>query len=293
VRIAIKGSTQLDIKVTEETPQGFRAEKDPGTGQSKVNFQAPCLLYYRISNSAALEKGKSGDPTKSNNFIGLGQYCIPTAPGCCRLIARFPLRIGFKPVMWIMRHTPRWITHLDQNVVMDSDVVFLCSQDEKLATKKDQNKPDYFLPARSDSMVTASRKWLISAGGNPKWLGIPAARSAGEPLGWIRPQRVPVWEGRDALLDRYRQHTDICSSCRGARNTLYAIREALSYSGVLLLATAAGITGRKIRISLAIAGGLSLIAPRLLLTPLIASFECMPWPRKQWIAPSDGKKVRV
>jgi hypothetical protein len=250
------------------------------------------LLYYKISNSAALETGKSGDPTKTNNFIGLGQYCIPTAPGRCRLITRFPMRIGFKPVMWIMRHTPRWITHLDQNVVMDSDVVFLCGQDEKLGTKKDRNKNDYFLPARSDNMVTAFRKWLISAGGNPKWLGIPAARSAGEPLGWIRPQRVPVREGRDALLDRYRQHTDVCSSCRRAHKTFYAIREALTYSGVLFLATAAGITGRKTRIALAIAGGLSLIAPRLLLAPLIASLECMPWPRKQWIAPSDGKKVK-
>jgi hypothetical protein len=37
--------------------------------------------------------------------------------------------------MYAMQHTPHWIMHFSQNVIMDSDVVFLASQDEKLSYK--------------------------------------------------------------------------------------------------------------------------------------------------------------
>jgi phenylpropionate dioxygenase-like ring-hydroxylating dioxygenase large terminal subunit len=270
-------SLQLDLEVIEETPHGFRARKDPypqGNGKYDVEFQAPCLLYYKIVNSAALGKD-TDDPSKTNNFIGLGSYCIPTAPGWCRLIARFPFRLSFTPAMYIIRHTPRWITHLSQNIIMDSDVVFLCSQDERLS----REKANYYMPARCDAMVSAFRKWLITAG-TPTWLGTPAARSSGERLGWIRPTQVPLRGGRDALLDRYRQHTDICTSCRGAHKSLYKVQEILSCTGVFLLAVAAGQTKSRITAAAAV---VLLLAPRVLLRPLIARLECVPWPRKRWV----------
>jgi phenylpropionate dioxygenase-like ring-hydroxylating dioxygenase large terminal subunit len=277
---------QLDLKVTEETEQGFKAEKDPyptGNGQYDVKFQAPALLYYMVANSKAIGKDIY-DTTKRRNFIGIGQYCIPIAPGRSRLIARFPLHIPVKPAMFILRNTPRWITHFGQNIVMDSDVVFLATQDERVSEERN-GPPDYYMPARSDAMVRAFRKWLAKAGGKqPKWLGIPAARSFGEPLGWIRPQSVPVRGGRDALLDRYRQHTDVCSSCRRAHKMMYLIREVLTYSGVLLLVAAAAMAEKNKRIALAITSGLMFLAPRVLLRPLIARMECVPWPRKQWLA---------
>jgi hypothetical protein len=53
--------------------------------------------------------------------------------------------------------------HLSQNVIMDSDVVFLCSQDERLS----REKANYYMPA---------------------------ARSSGEPLGWIRPKFLSAEE---------------------------------------------------------------------------------------------------
>jgi hypothetical protein len=94
--------------------------------------------------------------------------------------------------------------HLSQNVIMDSDVVFLCSQDERLS----REKANYYMPARCDAMLSALCMWLVTAG-TPTSLGMPAARSSGEPLGWIRPTEVPFRGGRDTLLDRYRKHTDI------------------------------------------------------------------------------------
>ena len=229
---------------------------------------------------------------KRGNFIGLGQYCIPTAPGQCRLIARFPLRIPFPPAMWLLRCTPRWITHFSQNIVMDSDVVFLSRQDETLGTADvERNKANYYLPAKSDTMVTAFRKWLSNHGGNqPEWLGIPSARTVGEPVGWLRPQHISVKQGRDALLDRYRQHTDVCSSCRQAHKNLYVIREALQYlSGLLLVSTATCTsTKKRLKLALGIASAFSFLLPKLVLQPILARMECAPWPRKKWIRP---KKV--
>jgi phenylpropionate dioxygenase-like ring-hydroxylating dioxygenase large terminal subunit len=294
-------SMQLDINVVEETSSGFKAQKDPYPtegGKYDVKFQAPCLLFYTIVSSNAVggdDEEASKRKKKKGSFLGLGQYCIPTAPGRSRIIARFPFHLTFKPAMYAIRHTPRWITHLSQNVVMDSDVVFLSSQDELLSRRE----PNYYMPARCDAMVAAFRKWLAFYGrGGPEWLGIPAKRSLGEPLGWIRPQNIPLRGGRDALLDRYRQHTDVCSSCRGAHKNLYVIREALTYAGIILLAaaTASGIAqptmgGISARQIAAVAGATMLLVPRVVLRPMIARLECVPWPRQKWMRPTPSSKL--
>jgi hypothetical protein len=157
---------------------------------------------------------------------------------------------------------------------MDSDVVFLSSQDELLEQNRGYGKnysdPNYYMPSKCDTMVTAFRKWLGSkGGGGPEWLGIPAKRSDGYLTGWIRPQLVAQRGGRDKLLDRYRQHTDSCVACRNAHRNMHALRELWKRS-------------------FGIAGGLLLLAPNILLRPLIARLECVPWPRKRWRRPTKA-----
>ena len=280
-----ESSLPIDIEVTKETVAGFQAQRvstPTTTGKYDVSFQAPCLLYYSISNSVALGEGRP----KGENYIGLGQYCVPTAPGRCRLIARFPLKIPVPAAMWITRHTPRWITHFSQNIVMDSDVVFLKSQDEYLDSPavKERNKPEYYLPAKSDSMVTAFRKWLLKSGGKPKWFGETATRSLGEPYGFVRPTNVPAKQGRDVLLDRFRQHTEVCSSCRRAHRTLYRMKEGLHAAGVVTVALAAALrASRTLRLASALLSICLLSAPRLVLQPIISRMEGMPWPRRKWL----------
>jgi phenylpropionate dioxygenase-like ring-hydroxylating dioxygenase large terminal subunit len=315
---------ELNLVMTQPiTAGGFHATKDPPPappGQYDFTFTAPCLLYSRIANSQALTtttNNKKGDiQLKRGNFIGLGQYCIPTAPGQSRLIARFP----FPPAMWWMKHTPRWVNHFSQNIVMDSDVVFLCSQDEALdnisrnsssssiSSGSSRNKVNYFLPGRCDVLVLAFRKWLAtSGGGQPHWLGIPASRSGGDPASWLRPLSPSLAsrrEGRDALLDRYRQHTEICSSCKKAHQVLYRIRAVLQYCGVagLILLTATSSSTSigtpmvmtafnkvvyRNRIFLGILTAMALLIPHVVLRPVIARMECVPWPRKQWLFDSS------
>jgi phenylpropionate dioxygenase-like ring-hydroxylating dioxygenase large terminal subunit len=328
------GGDNLELNLVLTQPimsTGFQATKDPAPsplGQYDFTFTAPCLLYSRIANSQALTttNKKNGD-TKTNandnaeslkrgNFIGLGQYCIPTAPGRSRLIARFPLRVNFAPAMWIMKHTPRWINHFSQNIVMDSDVVFLCSQDEALnhqhissISSSNRNKANYYLPGRNDLLVWSFRKWLATygAGGQPHWIGIPASRSGGDPASWLRPLSPSLAsrkEGRDALLDRYRQHTEICSSCKKAHQVLYRIRTALQYSGVaglilLAVTSSSSISGgpstinkvlySRRRILLGILSAMALLIPPVVLRPIIARMECVPWPRKRWLFDSSTR----
>lgn len=267
---------QMNIVVSNETSHGFFAKKvpSPENGRYNVKFQAPCLLFYTIQS-----------PT---SFLGLGQYCIPVAPNKSRIIARFPFRLPIKPAMFVIRHTPRWMTHFSQNIVMDSDVVFLTSQDE-LLTNLDKEKKNatktYFMPTQCDAMVVAFQKWL-SRYGPPEWIGIPAQSSSGEPLSWISP---PTKSGRDALLDRYRQHTQVCSSCRHAHTNLYRLREVMTWAGVILLAGSVASPGVAKKRMAAIVGAMLLLAPRILLRPLIARLEGVPWPRKEWIRPTPSK----
>lgn len=296
----MNGADRYDVKdinmdVVIETSRGFEAKKVPyptKQGKYDVTFQPPCLLYYTIVD----ENGKS--------FLGLGSYCIPVAPGRCRLIARFPFYLDSKPAMFFISKIPRWINHFSQNVVLDSDVVFLSTQDETLTNENKKPRPNYYLPAGCDMMVVAFRNWLTRYGlSSPTWLGIPSQRSDGEPTGWIRPVHVKARSGRDALLDRYRQHTEQCTSCRCAHRNLYALREICYTIGLGLWSAASAATGlvvmrggggssiglvvrRRQSLALLFAGAMLLLVPRLFLRPLIQRLECVPWPRKAWQKPS-------
>lgn len=48
-------------------------------------------------------------------------YCIPVSPGKSRLIFTFPRNFG----VWIDKIIPRWVFHLGQNLVLDSDLYLL------------------------------------------------------------------------------------------------------------------------------------------------------------------------
>jgi hypothetical protein len=191
----------LDIKVTKEGSQGFIFKRNLWC---QVWAQAPSLLFYSIASE------------DNDSVLGLGQYCIPIAPNNCRIIARFPFHLNIKPAMYAMQHTPCWITHFSQNVVMDSDVVFFASQDEKLSLTNQE--PNYYMPAKCDSMVRAFRKWLTAFGGDgPEWL---VGDSCGQ-----KPWRA-IW------LDS----TNECTSSRRPRCLVGALSTTLGYMHALHVA---------------------------------------------------------
>ena len=48
-------------------------------------------------------------------------FCIPVSPGSSRLIWSFPRNFGH----WIDKVVPRWVFHMGQNLVIDSDLYLL------------------------------------------------------------------------------------------------------------------------------------------------------------------------
>lgn len=294
----------MALQVAEENQEGFFAQVDPppvAPGEYQLRFRAPCLLYYSIVNE-----------NNPSTYIGLGQYCVPTAPGRCRLIARFPFRLSLPIVMWMIRKTPRWITHLSQNIVLDSDVVFLTAQDERLNRIQKQKSnssgsiapTSYYMPAPCDVAVTAFRNWLGRVQSGPEWLDTPVMQSTQDiALGHsLSDKSVKFGVGgrtsemrREDLLDRYHQHTSICHSCRTAHQTLIRLRATCRVVGVCALAVlASGFQQLKLaaRLRVAFMAGLCLLGPQMAIRPLIARLEYMPWPRRKWQRPTTVSQLK-
>ncbi|CAN0046095.1 unnamed protein product [Discosporangium mesarthrocarpum] len=110
---------------------------------------------------------------------------------------------------WAVRSTPDWFQHMQQNLVIDDDNIFLHRQERRLLERGGAWSSAYHMPARADLYVGSFRSWL--------------ERHAGEgPFGPLhlrlggRESKGMGQEGGLELLDRYEQHTRHCSACRGA-----------------------------------------------------------------------------
>ena len=188
-----------------------------GNYPAQITFEPPCRLEYELD----FGKGRQ---------VGLVTYCIPVAPGRSRLIAQFPRNFAKAMLRW----TPRWVEHLRvRNPVLDGDMILLHAQERALQQRLQQEswKTAYRMPTSADRLVIEFRQWLDNyAQGQLPW--DPSAQwSDGERGG----------RDRQVLLDRYHQHTLICSSCRGALQMVQRLQVlllayfAVSVAGVALL----------------------------------------------------------
>ncbi len=267
---------QYGIEITHESIDGFRAQKDPYplNGKYDIRFEPPCLLFYDIVKTS--EKKNEGETSKegkqdTNTYIGLGNYCIPTGPGKCRIITRFPFKFPSAPIMKVIKATPRWFNHLSQNEVIDSDVVFLHAQDQILQkSMQRRNQPKYYLPAKCDTMVIAFRKWLDRY-------------TDKKVRGWMNGQDQLEVSSRLNLLDRFEQHTKVCSSCRIAHKNFKRLDSTCFGLGLIAVAIAASGLFPKQKMALTTTGVfLSLVIPRTIIKPLISRLEYIPWPSMRW-----------
>ncbi len=238
----------LPIRMEAEGRDSLVARLDSPAMAVTIRFQPPCLLEYSFD----LARG---------GRMALVTYCLPVAPGRSRIVAQFPRDFA----RWRQRLVPRWWDHVsNRNEVLDGDAVLLHLQERELAARRRRGEADgwqaaYRLPTSADRLVIAFRRWLDRWGG-PDWAHLlgggqdrPVDAAAGE---------MPLPRG-EALLDRYHQHTRLCSSCRGALRTIRRLQglgvalavvavalaallpDGLRWSrGVpLLLSAVAGLTG--------------------------------------------------
>ncbi len=171
-----------------------------------ITFEPPCRLEYAICFD---DSGKKQ--------VGLVTYCIPVSPGKSRIVAQFPRNFA----KTLHRLTPRWWSHIiTRNQVLDGDMIFLHYQENFLQQRKSEKswKSAYKLPTSADRLVIEFRNWFDKyCHGQLPW----------QEVGISIPENPKINHNRKDLLDRYSQHTQHCSSCRGALKVVQRLQVGL------------------------------------------------------------------
>ncbi|KAI3798287.1 hypothetical protein L1987_33558 [Smallanthus sonchifolius] len=173
---------------------------------------------------------------------------MPVSPGNSRLIFASPRNFA----VWIDRFVSRWMFHINQNLIIDSDLYLLHVEEKKVLEADPMNwQKLVFVPTKSDANVVAFRKWLKKySGGQINWGN--------------NDQSLPPSPPREQLLDRYWSHVVNCSSCNAAYKSLNALEVALQVFSVAAVAIVAATKQGMIRNTLAVAAILCFVGSKWL-----------------------------
>ncbi|GAQ78701.1 Pheophorbide a oxygenase [Klebsormidium nitens] len=208
----------LRITLRGENPRGFVAEQHP---QGKADFSAPVLFTQDINIPP---KEKDAAKGGSGKKIRLCFWLTPVSPGRSRLFYAFPQNF----VTWLFALIPRWLLHIRQHSILDSDLMILHLAEKRLQREgggTDNWSRAYFMPTAADRYIVAFRRWLTKHGG-------------GQPDFGPQPEPAPTaaQPGRMELMDRYESHTKHCSSCSKAVRRLEALQKGLAFGSVSIVA---------------------------------------------------------
>uniref|UniRef100_A0A0A0LWW6 Pheophorbide a oxygenase domain-containing protein n=1 Tax=Cucumis sativus TaxID=3659 RepID=A0A0A0LWW6_CUCSA len=196
-------------------------------------FFAPCVYCTSFSipskkinsnrqDSGALLSGENNAVARntSQKKAMLIFMCIPVGPGKSRLI--FVSLRNF--AVSIDRIIPRWIFHLGQNLILDSDLYLLHVEERKILDVGPSNwQKACFVPTKSDAKVVAFRRWLN--------------RYSDSQVDWRGKFSVilPPSPSKEQLMDRYWSHVVNCSSCKVAYKGLNALEVVLQVISIASL----------------------------------------------------------
>ncbi|KAM7497513.1 hypothetical protein LguiA_021927 [Lonicera macranthoides] len=248
-----EGGRPLDITIENLDINGFTSKSEFGVGG---NIFIPPCVFYGFANLGA-KKGSS----LQRRFL-LIFLCIPVSPGYSRLIYSFPRNFG----IWVDRIVPRWMFHVRQNLILDSDLYLLHLEERKIMEAGPSNwQKACFVPTKSDALVVSFRKWLRKyAGGQIDW---------GTKFGGALPPTPP----REQLLDRYWSHVVNCRSCSAAYkglNVLEGVLQVISVASIGIVAAAKqGVISAASRIILVSMAVLCFLASRWLSHFIIKNFR--------------------
>uniref|UniRef100_A0A7N0T8J5 Rieske domain-containing protein n=1 Tax=Kalanchoe fedtschenkoi TaxID=63787 RepID=A0A7N0T8J5_KALFE len=220
-----EGGRPLNIDIERMDIDGFTSRQQFGGSK----FIPPCVYYAYPNKPSEQTNGsvpKSTDKKESSavpipKLALLIFICVPVSPGHSRLIWTFPRNFG----VWIDKVVPRWMFHIGQNLILDSDLYLLHVEERKIMDAGPSNwQKACFVPTKSDANVIAFRKWLRKyASGQIHW-GPKYGGSA-----------LPPTPPREQLLDRYWSHVVNCSSCSSAHKALNVLELALQVAAVGLI----------------------------------------------------------
>ena len=190
-----------------------------GRLQRTITFEPPCRLEYAFS---------FGDDSKQFGFVS---YCIPVSPGKSRIVILFA-----RNAKTLYRLKPRWWDHLcDRNLVIDGDMVLLMQQEYFLQQIKSTEswKTAYQLPTSADRLVIEFRNWFDRyCHGQLPW----------SEVGINVPPTWNINNHRQQILDRYKQHTQHCRSCREALLVVQRLQAVLLIYFVITVCAVALLT---------------------------------------------------
>lgn len=124
-----------------------------------------------------------------NRKLSLIFICIPVSPGRSRLIWTFPRNFGVA----IDKIVPRWVFHIGQNKILDSDLHLLHVEERKILERGPENwQKACFIPTKSDALVVTFRRWFNKySGAQVDWRGK------------FDPSLLPPTPPREQLFDRF------------------------------------------------------------------------------------------
>jgi phenylpropionate dioxygenase-like ring-hydroxylating dioxygenase large terminal subunit len=204
----------IPIEILQSTPNLIEA-KSQSFFPTKITFEPPCHLEY------AINFGQEGRQT------GLVTYCIPISPGKSRIVAHFTRDFA----KTLHKFTPRWWDHIKvRNSVLDGDMILLHQQEFFLQHRQESWKTAYKLPTTADRLVIEFRHWFDKyCEGKLPW----------DQVGLKVSDSVQICQDRKVMLDRDRQHTQHCASCRKALQNIQIIQKVLlGYFAVIVAVVA-------------------------------------------------------
>ncbi|XP_076938526.1 protochlorophyllide-dependent translocon component 52, chloroplastic-like [Bidens hawaiensis] len=250
VKFDREGGSPIDIKMQKIDKTGFTAIEQLGRQWS---FVSPCLVQgiQTIKESSSNAQGKLAQkPPQKVLFIF---FCIPVSLGNSRLIIVSSRNYS----LWIDPFVSRWMNHILQNLVIDSDLYLLRVQEEKLMKAGPSNwQKCCFVPTKADTMVAFYRTWLKKyAGGQVYW-------------GTNINGHLPPISPREQLMDRYWSHVVNCSCCIRMYKGLNALQISLQVFSIasmaIMGATKQGVISGTTRITLAVAAILCFVGSKWL-----------------------------
>ncbi|CAI0557940.1 unnamed protein product [Linum tenue] len=228
----LDGPSVIDFTLKKLGIEGFDAELEFGY----CKYQAPCILSIHADVDS---------PSKGRRRMTLTFMCVPVSPGNSRLIWAFPRNFD----IWIDKVVPRWMIHVANNLVLDSDLYLLHIEERKIKEIGSKNwQRACFLPCKSDALVVGYRRWFNKyADGEVDWRG----RFSGD---------LPPTPPREQLMDRS------CSRAYKSLNAMATVLEvvAIGLIGVVAAATKQGAVSAAGRTRLAILGSVCYAVSRWL-----------------------------
>ncbi|KAK9789581.1 hypothetical protein WJX73_007380 [Symbiochloris irregularis] len=229
--------------VGKEPGDGIRYQW--GRGDDKGSPISTGNFVYTPPTFNGLPSGGTPEDAPRSLWI----YTTPMGANSTRLIINFARRTdqapAFKPKwqdalkkkLFGFIVNSRWMGHLNLHNVDDGDQVLLHKQSSNYRYMKDSWQKATYSPATTDRGSLGFRKWWESFGGHgPEYLdtetAIPDPRPATDP------------NRRRDLLDRYAQHTHMCTACSGALKNVRLLQQVGKYAAIAAAAVLVIALGR-------------------------------------------------